>query len=538
MDLPVQSFQAEVSPELRPRRGRRLWLVVLILIAGLACEATDPLVSFLFPIAVSKSQFLNPGRPASCSAEITALSGRYAPLGEAVHMFQAVEADSPVTWVWTPPPGATSFNFPAAQPEPGGPPFIFRDVPASLAKDGIQISFTAPDLPLGVQTQHFTEVLETRCSDGSVSAAAFTMQVTTGPYAASTTEPVTALPAAQTADVPLWTLQQEANPAITLTTALCEDWLNFLQREEVFIAMRMPAATDAITRSYPLPVLVGPPGVPAASGFSIWDYSNGPPTAIVTHAPLAFRAQYVHFAASALPAAAGEHWSTLGLAATPPLTCPAGLNSGPGAWTNHLQLVADLSGEPASCEGCRVTFYYCYEGETLPPELAPASIQSIQREGVTCLGPVQHLLNADPLPWTLHADTAAWISPTHVLSLPHTVELSSGQYGPLTLTLHYTADLAADWGVYADSGGRPDLSQPITTSLVLERSPYGGGGWQDLWFVAEAPTDTAWGPYTLHITTTATLTPALYVGNTDMIWVGEWVAPRPYRLYLPLILAQ
>lgn len=452
-------------------------------------------------------------------------------------------APSQVSYRWTPPYGATNLSF-NPPPEPGGPPYVWLD---RAPDDEIDISYDQPSLPPGESAMLATDTALAEW-DGQSSAASFTTLITNEPLQRTWVEPLSLLPPAAPARtnaataVNLWQAGRWVDPpGITLTTAVCQDWIDFLQGDDVFVAARMPVSpTAALTESYPLPVVFG------------GEYSNtlqviewGNPTPIIT-VPVDLRPERFTFLANALPSAPGEHWVALGLA-TDPFTCPSGLELPADRWSFLGLTQLDLTHQPNNCEGCVLQTYYCYEGEEQPSIFGTlasaarvlagmfagdASVTSYQGWGITCLGPQPLPLETSPT-WMLGGSSATWATATLPITLHHYIGNLTGN--PMTFTLDHTSTLGIEWNIYGDTGGEPDLGDPITQPITVV-------GFLDFWMISEqVPTNMADSPHTLIITATSVVSPADSAWTSDLIWVGDWVAPPPppgydYRVYLPLVL--
>ena len=330
---------------------------------------------------------------------------------------------------WTPPPGATNFEFPGAQPEPGGPPFVFKDVGPN---DEVPVGYTAP-----AQEGEYVDTVESTYADGSTSWAAFNTTTVstkaallTAPPAPVWRRPAPTLPQAQ---VDAWKVETWIDPrGITLTTALCQEWVDKLKGDDFFLAARMPMTTTAITASYRLPFVFGGP---YSQTLHLQSYTNTHPFHLT--ATLEYRPERHTFLANELPQAAGEHWAALGISTTEPVSCPAGLNVPKNWWGLKADLLLDLSDQPNACAGCRVLVYGCYEGQNPPAGLAAQAlartmgIESYQGEGITCFGPKPTFLAGGGLHFG-GAGMAA-ITPTRPITLYEIIRNGTGDAVTLTL---------------------------------------------------------------------------------------------------------
>jgi hypothetical protein len=193
--------------------------------------------------------------------------------------------------------------------------------------------------------------------------------------------------------------------------------------------------------------------------------------------------------------------------------------------------------------------YYCYEGQVPPAALAGVSrllgagvaATTYQGWGITCLGPHPLRLHGDPpMPgFEIGSTHTGWITPTQPITLSHYVlNLSNA---PVTLTLSYSSSLDLPWGIYSGTWQAPTLPLvPITEPLRLKAPTGGMRDVRTFWLIGSAPAGTPAGAETLIITARDVTSPARSVWTSDLVWVGDWVAPpTPIHwraLHLPLLL--
>lgn len=118
-----------------------------------------------------------------------------------------------------------------------------------------------------------------------------------------------------------------------------------------------------------------------------------------------------------------------------------------------------------------------------------------------------------------------------MISLYH--PLTNFRAAPVDITFDYTSSLGIPWTVYSDNAGEPE--SPIEGPLSL-----GGSERSAIWMIAEIPAETPSGAETVLITATNVMADAQTAWASDVLWVGEWVAPPPpswsaYSIYLPLV---
>ncbi|MBU0492142.1 MAG: hypothetical protein KKA73_23125 [Chloroflexi bacterium] len=343
--------------------------------------------------------------------------------------------------------------------------------------------------------------------------------------------PVPGTTAARLDDFYLWetTMWWYGVPGLTITANLCQDSVGLLQSDTAFVALRFPVQPPSLayTDPYTLPVYFGDGYSPYLALLDERTTS----TAILTTA-LEYKPQYLTFAENELPLAPGEHWLTLGAVTSPALDC-AGLPSlPPDEWEVQANVWLDFDGGRDVGRGAVLPLYYCYEGQAPPGQLVSADATSYQGWNITCLGPHYLTLRDGPDNWELAGQVGAWITPTQVISFPHTIyNWTFTPPMPLTFTMEASCTLDAGWAFYADKQGQTPLAGPIRVDDYL-----------DFWVFGQTPADAAPGAYELFITARTDDTAPAWQQTTDLMWVGNWVAPPLpswwHRLCLPLVLRQ
>jgi hypothetical protein len=337
----------------------------------------------------------------------------------------------------------------------------------------------------------------------------------------------------------LWFFQ----PETTMTTELCQDWVDFLQADTTFAALRFPVQPPTLTYTepYTLPVSFAREHSPT---LALKDSRIFPFTDLFT-VSLEYKPRHFTFLENELPAAPGEHWLALGVVPSPTLTCPAGLNLGPDDWLSIAEIWLDLGGGKDAYADSLLPLYYCYEGEESPFATTLASwlldgdlsVTSYQGWGITCLGPHPfRLLDwalPDPSPpFELHGSNFARIQPSQAVSLSH--RLRNLGVDPVTVNLEYASEAGLTWEIYSGTEDGPDM--PLTGPLMLPDPE------RYIWLVTTVPGGAASGPETVVVTATDTTAPAQSSWTSNLLWIGDWVAPPPqpwtprYEIYLPVII--
>jgi hypothetical protein len=191
--------------------------------------------------------------------------------------------------------------------------------------------------------------------------------------------------------------------------------------------------------------------------------------------------------------------------------------------------------------------YYCQDGQTAPPvgslgwsllavQQGSDAVPSTQLQGVTCLGPQEHSLDTMPVINVGNPNTVWNVFPGDEVRLRHYVQVIG--LAP-TITFGIDADKAGfGWRLFkgdenAPSATEVDTSKPYTASPRTEH----------FWLVGAVPTGTTPGATSLTFRVTKGADPSIHSSSTDMLWVGQWVAPPTpvaarYDVYLPLVTRQ
>ncbi len=434
---------------------------------------------------------------------------------------------------WTPPEGATDVRFLGRQPEPGGPPYTFKNVPSGekivffynlpkveawqnplQATEKVSVWFSnvwiyqASQLKTTVHPFPRTSLLQERTTDGRVSQAE--------PGALEAAAPMSGT-------IKGWEVDFMINGTFTLTTQSCQDLMDFMARDDVFMALQAPFSATLPTQGQPLPLVMGD----TAQYMILYTQYHGPFTEVIT-APLTLRSRQTTFAESALPAVEGKGWVTLGVSGTH--TCPAGLNIPPGApgisnWGVILVHKLDLSSQPGNCAGCTLDVHYCSGAPDEPPL---GSFSSYDDWGIRCTGPSRvQLEDQATINWMLEGAGEVEAQKGQELKLRHLIAPQRAGMS-LAMNVDYASTLPASWKIYLGDGNAPNLAQPAVFPLNVTAPTF-------LWWVATLPADTPAGSYSLIVTAATQSAGAapLSMKVSDLIWVkGAWTPPP---LTLPAI---
>ena len=522
----------------RARAGWR-WLLracVLLVVAGADCRTQS---ARLLSEAV-----LVDGRAPEVAVRVVGQAGPAAP-GAVVTRAVLVQRPQPggpdaVSVEWTPPAGATTVSFPDVQPDnPFGPaPYEFSGVAVSdsddpLAPASLTVAYSAPAPPQPAGGPTFVDCFTAVTPAGNRYAATFEDSesgaaaidgVVLGD-AAAPARPAVADAAARSADGYRWwqaALTLAPASGVPLDQLLCQEWATFLQDPGFFLALRVPATPNAADgRSAPVPLVV-PESAFAGPRVELRAVQQSP--AVVFATALELRPEWLGVAGAILPAAAGERWVTIGVAAAPPAACPDGLA---GDWEVYAELALDLGGADASCSECVLQQYLCYAGTTPPfffddptQNLGVAAQAAIQRDGVTCAGPIPLRLAADPPAPPITLDGATWLQrlgSSGIMKAAHTLRgwLAADEQVDVTLTV--ASARRVPWRLYRDANLTDRITEPVAIS---------GEAQFDFWAAAQMPLGFK-GPESVVITAAPATPPGSEATAADHFWAGAWTPPPP-----------
>lgn len=399
---------------------------------------------------------------------------------------------------WTPPANTGEFVFSKAPENPNGPPpFRWHNL---RADEEITITYPAPHP--GERGGRATEVMDVSAGNVIVHNASATLTYAIrppSPFRAARSAPtaspafVAPSPAAgvqATKAVTAWVAILEVSPPVTLTQQYCEA----LQREDVYLALRLPVQTAAPNSAAGLPLLHAGDTV---SRFSITANTGAAWSTVVTNT-LALRSTRIDALTNNLPGAAGAAWSGLGAAGVKP--CPEGLNA--SAWKITAILFLDSANIPAG----GYPFYLCADSAPVGPGAAPAQ---------NCLGPQSLTLTdwAAPPPFNLSLSGSAVTTATQTVQFAHQLRRLTDGAISFTLDNRSTLDSGA-WAMFHDKEydfepTEPDFTRPITPGQPLNLAL----NWLHFWVVKTIPADSAPGQHSVTITATQ-------AGAADEPWVA------------------
>ncbi len=427
-----------------------------------------------------------------------------------------VSGSGTVDFYWDPFPGfegnLNAEDISASHPpEPGGPPFIFRNLTPDEAHNGIIVAFRVKRrFPLDFPERGYTDFW---VSDDKQMLKAAQTKFTVNPpkpsaSAAATQRADGDTRAADTAETVWWRVQSGIGRTGTLSLDVCRELVAQGQSANRFMVWRLPAAgLLTATQSYTLPVVYQEPLSP-----KLILVSNGPPSFVYLEMPLEVRTNAMAWANANLPHADDEIWVALGLRSDVSISCP---DFGPRAgYTLATDVTFDLSTEPQAGEHAVLQSFQCDRTALTPPAF-------------TCVGEgATQLVDMTAGNWFFEPNTVALtLKPGDPLALHYWLE--NGADAAQTFTLSPTSSMSgAVWTIYpglASDPLQPDLDHPLGAQVTVPAHSV-----SHLHIRATAPTTIPVGAYVYTLTvSSATAAPPAWVGSTDLLVTADGALPAP-----------
>lgn len=436
------------------------------------------------------------------------------------------EGEAPGEFTWSPPRDATEITFGALQPEPGGPPYVFKNVTKAQAYSGLDVSFKIPTYKLDGE-----ELIYFRAANGGRgSVSQMTIRVSGASSAPPRVEPLprSGASSAQSAlalraDNLAWRLQGGHMIEEPFSQQDCLDIAEQIHTDNVFTTWRLPLADQIVPGiSYRLPVVLDAPANPPQLTLM-----SGPLNATL---PLEINPASSAWSNENLPSAPGETWVAFTASPGATLNCPV-MGEMPA-----LNLVTDfsldLSSRPNGCADCILSAYVCYKtgSGTLPLNSLAARLaadaSSLSADGVTCLGPNLTQLSNSSAWWYEGWTISQLLKPGDPIAIHYWVENLSTTT-PLTLTLAPASTLpGASWVIHPAQAGNvnlPDTSQTVGSAITVPAS-----GAFHLHILSTVPAGTAPGDYQYALTlSNASVSPASWKRNTALKVTADGSLPGP-----------
>ncbi|MBM3188973.1 MAG: hypothetical protein FJZ90_09665, partial [Chloroflexi bacterium] len=194
-----------------------------------------------------------------------------------------------------------------------------------------------------------------------------------------------------------WAVQQDiVAGAVEMSTTTCQAWLDFVQGERVFYALRFPVARVAIEPPpedpqahwyHILPVVMDSSSTP-----ELWLEGYAPhPVGRYGPLPLEIKPEYLDFCFEALPTAPGEGWVTLGPVADADVQCPDEFVG--DDWGLALKMDLDFGGQQDTMLNETLAWYVCYQEPGLGASPARTLARAVGAHlyaawDTVCMGPL------------------------------------------------------------------------------------------------------------------------------------------------------
>ncbi|MCD4748651.1 MAG: hypothetical protein K8R59_04680 [Thermoanaerobaculales bacterium] len=447
---------------------------------------------------------------------------------------------------WTPPEGAAGFQFTGMQPSnPGGPaPFLYSSVPAhngTPSEADIQLTYQPPAVGGG-----YTFIDTVLATTDNERVEGFCLSHRAGAKAspaAALNQFVSAQRAKIQNDVSAWRFKEWLYQSVgvqDLPLSEAETLVEYLLSGSFFVGLRFPVTQEVDVLSYRLPVGMEAEDVPV---LAILDHnlpwSGDDLNQAVARLPLEYvpsRNEWLH---NHLPVQSATRWAALAPKQAPVTLLEDRFPIEAGRWELFTTGVVNLGHMPNSCENCILEVYMCHEGSGPPPffesgfKAVAGVFKTYQGDGVTCFGPLPVRLvdswggipsDFDP-PILLRGQGLSRVTPPGQVQFHHTLETSGSE----TISLTVESSRGRQWGFYEGDYEQPDLGRPITGNITVQ-------GFTNVWLVADIPADAPAGSETVLLSASRTAEPSKKVWATDVLWVGDWVAPPggESRFWIPV----
>jgi hypothetical protein len=245
-----------------------------------------------------------------------------------------------------------------------------------------------------------------------------------------------------------------------------------------------------------------------------------------------YRPARFSFLETQLPSAPGEHWLALGVATTPTVTCPAGLNVPGGTWQFQTDFQLDFGGTYDANVGKILSLYNCYEGQNAPfffaqtgqlPGSKPRA-PAYQGQGITCAGP-------RPIELISHSAPRLEVGSPHTFIASPSQRVTFPQYvfnhgsAPVTVNLSFTSTRNLPWGIFADAAGATPLANPILLAADSQL-----GSYREFYMIVDIPAGTSSGLEMLTITATDVASPSrsAWKNSRTPVTEGFRISARPW----------
>lgn len=431
------------------------------------------------------------------------------------------QGDNNGTFIWSPPKGATNIDFVSDDPEPGGPPYVFKNISSNEARIGVMVTYQVPEDFTGDKVQDSLSVVH----EGDTMVSTISHEVAAGSEApgaqAQRSRKPSELKAQMAPSDPhaVWQVTYFQDVYTHLDQQTCEDIVAQAQSPNSFSVWQVPVA-DAVVdnQSYTLPIVHTAESRPRVI------MMNGP---LNIEMPMEVRQDATNWANTHLPSIPGSLWVALGVDPEATIAeCPVmSLDS----FSMLTLFRVDLSSRPQGCVGCELQNYTCYKtGDgTLPQGVAAylAAQGGTAFGDFTCVGPGSVGLLRQPA-WQIEDYTnTLLLKPGDPITI-HYWAYQSGNT-PLQLSLAPASTLpGVSWvghPALAGNDWEPDPSKVLGSSITV---PGDGSKWFHMFYQGSVPANAAPGQY--HFTLTMgnpSANPTTLTGDTLLVVTADGTLP-------------
>ncbi len=439
---------------------------------------------------------------------------------------------------WTPPIGASDFQFEALQPaNPGGPPpFFFNDVP---------LRQNTPDTP-DLVIQYLPPAVggDTTFVDTFVAALdSNSHQAFSRSYVAGTLPSVAVVEntnemSGKAGGVEIgwqWRNWFYIRNPDQMEQSEAEELVEYLQSGAFFIGLRFPVDHEADVLEYDLPVVMisGQDAHLAILDHSIpWDGSDL--SQAVADLLLEYDPARQEFLENSLPKHDSTRWAAL-RPSRDPIEILDRFPIAGSDWELFSTGLLDLHELPNHCTECVPEIYLCHEGQDPPAFLdilfgkavntfLGAAVVSYQGEGITCAGPAPIRLadtssgEATNPPFSFDGAGFDAVVPPARTELFHDIWVTGN--APVSVTLQVESSMGLGWKLYRGDFVHADLSRPINGPLTLNPNDF-----VPVWIVGDVAAD-ANGTETVTLTAQASGDASQSTWTTTNLWIGDWIPPE------------
>lgn len=437
-----------------------------------------------------------------------------------------VEENSAQMLQWSPPEGASSFQFEGLSPSnpAGPPPFLFENPPVHAqapSEPDLRVSYLPP---AASGRQRLVDTFLVTAASGAEQAFNVSHDET-GKFFESGDGQVSGRTLQDGGGISWRWANWLYTDAFDLEESQAEALVDYLQSGEFFIGLRFPVQQETSPLDYEAPVVMKPDEMPH---IAILDHTmpwgGNDLSQAVADLELEYDPGHLEFLENSLPVEEGTRWTSM-RPKSDPIQIEDRFPLASGDWELFTTGVIDLSEMEDSCRDCVLEVYFCHEGAEEPglfDLLATKRMKSYQGEGITCFGPVPKRLfdaggsgSADPS-FSLTSVPLLKVEPSSRVSFYVEINPLGGASVNLDFNLQSSAGLS--WKLYEGSWEEPNLSRPINGAYHVDSAV-------TIWVVGDLPAD-AQGLETVRLTASDASDASKSTWTATSMWIGDWIPPE------------